>query len=145
MNALVERYGDRLAVLAFPCNQFGHQENATNEEIPRMLKYIRPGENFSPKMELFEKCNVNGEDAKPLFKFLKKSLPTPSDEPHSIMNDPQLVTWSPVTRSDISWNFEKFLIRPDGVPYKRYYFLQAYSRYLEIGNIAPDIDAVLSR
>lgn len=137
MNALIEKFGDRLAVLAFPCNQFGHQENATPEEIPILLREVRPGKGFVAKMDLMEKGDVNGENAHQIFKFLKKSLPQPSDEEISLMNDPKLVTWSPVCRNDIAWNFEKFLIKPDGTPFKR------YSRYLEIGNIAPDIEAIL--
>ncbi|CAG0891966.1 unnamed protein product [Cyprideis torosa] len=138
MNALVERFGDRLAVLAFPCNQFGHQENATNDEIPRMLRYVRPGNDFLPKMDIFQKTDVNGADAHPIFKFLRQRLPIPADDSMHLMADPQLVTWTPVTRNDISWNFEKFLIRPDGVPHKR------YSNKFLFENLGPDIDALLT-
>jgi glutathione peroxidase len=47
------------------------------------------------------------------------------------------VLWTPVARSDIAWNFEKFLIGPDGK------VVQRYSRYFEIGGIESDIDALL--
>uniref|UniRef100_A0A670I4V9 Glutathione peroxidase n=1 Tax=Podarcis muralis TaxID=64176 RepID=A0A670I4V9_PODMU len=109
---LQQRFGPQgLTVLAFPCNQFGHQENATNEEILNSLKYVRPGNGYEPNFSVFEKCEVNGENAHPLFKFLKKD--------------------------DIAWNFEKFLISRDGVPFKR------YSRRFETIKIQDDIQKLL--
>ena len=63
---------------------------------------------------------ANGENEHPIFKFLKKSLPHPSDDSESLMSNPQFFIWKPVKRSDIAWNFEKFLIGPDGTPIKRY-------------------------
>ncbi len=42
-------------VLAFPTNQFGHQENSDGEEILNSLKYVRPGHGFEPKAVMFEK------------------------------------------------------------------------------------------
>uniref|UniRef100_A0A6I8N4V9 Glutathione peroxidase 1 n=1 Tax=Ornithorhynchus anatinus TaxID=9258 RepID=A0A6I8N4V9_ORNAN len=113
------------------------KENAKNEEILNSLKYVRPGNGFEPNFTMFEKCEVNGEKAHPLFAFLRESLPTPSDDPTSLMNDPKFITWSPVCRNDISWNFEKFLVGPDGVPVKR------YSRRFETINIKEDIEVLL--
>ena len=115
------------------------QENCKNEEILSSLKYIRPGNGFVPKFQLLEKCDVNGKDAHPLFQFLKKKLPSPSDEPTALMTDPKLIIWSPVCRDDVSWNFEKFLIGPDGVPFKR------YSRSFFTRDIEEDIKKLLSR
>uniref|UniRef100_A0A8C4T6Q6 Glutathione peroxidase n=1 Tax=Erpetoichthys calabaricus TaxID=27687 RepID=A0A8C4T6Q6_ERPCA len=121
MNELQSRYGDQgLVVLGFPCNQFGHQENGNKEEILNSLKYVRPGGGFVPTFSLTEKVEVNGKGAHPLFIYLKEMLPFPSDDPQSLMTDPKFIVWSPVCRNDISWNFEKFLIGPDGVPFKRY-------------------------
>ena len=37
----------------------------------------------------------------------------------ALMTDPKFIIWSPVTRADIAWNFEKFLINKDGIPIKR--------------------------
>ncbi|CAH6777704.1 Gpx1 [Phodopus roborovskii] len=140
MNDLQRRLGPRgLVVLGFPCNQFGHQENAKNEEILNSLKYIRPGGGFEPNFTLFEKCEVNGEKAHPLFTFLRESLPAPSDDPTALMTDPKSIIWSPVCRNDIAWNFEKFLVGPDGVPVRR------YSRRFRTINIEPDIEALLSQ
>lgn len=115
------------------------QENCKNEEILLSLKYVRPGNGFEPKFQLFEKMDVNGKDAHPLFAFLKDKLPTPSDDATSLMTDPKLIIWSPVCRNDVSWNFEKFLIGPDGVPFKRY-----SRRFLTI-DIEGDIKKLLSQ
>uniref|UniRef100_A0AAZ1XFL4 Glutathione peroxidase n=1 Tax=Oreochromis aureus TaxID=47969 RepID=A0AAZ1XFL4_OREAU len=140
MNELHERYASKgLVILGVPCNQFGHQENCKNEEILLSLKYVRPGNGFEPKFQLFEKVEVNGKDAHPLFVFLKEKLPTPSDDATSLMTDPKLINWSPVCRNDVSWNFEKFLIGPDGVPFKRY-----SRRFLTI-DIEGDIKKLLSQ
>uniref|UniRef100_A0A8C2YT76 Glutathione peroxidase n=1 Tax=Chinchilla lanigera TaxID=34839 RepID=A0A8C2YT76_CHILA len=114
MNDLQARLGPRgLVVLGFPCNQFGHQEKAKNEEILHLLKYIRPGGGFEPNFTLFQKCQVNGVKAHPRFAFLREALPAPS-------NDLPTTIWSPVCRNDVAWNFEKFLVGPDGVPARRY-------------------------
>uniref|UniRef100_A0A8C5TB65 Glutathione peroxidase 1 n=1 Tax=Malurus cyaneus samueli TaxID=2593467 RepID=A0A8C5TB65_9PASS len=121
LNELQQRYGPRgLQVLGFPCNQFGHQENGTNDEILPMLEHVRPGNGYKPNFIMFEKCEVNGKNAHPVFTFLKEALPFPHDDPSSLMTNPQYIIWSPVCRNDIAWNFEKFLIGPDGVPFKRY-------------------------
>ncbi|MBN3316056.1 GPX1 peroxidase, partial [Atractosteus spatula] len=128
MNQLQQRYGDQgLVVLGVPCNQFGYQENCKNEEILNSLKYVRPGNG-----------DVNGKDAHPLFTFLKEQLPCPSDDNLSLMTDPKYIIWSPVCRNDISWNFEKFLIGPDGKPSKR------YSRRFLTSDIEEDIKKLLS-
>uniref|UniRef100_A0AAY5L500 Glutathione peroxidase 1 n=1 Tax=Esox lucius TaxID=8010 RepID=A0AAY5L500_ESOLU len=138
MNELHERYADKgLVILGVPCNQFGHQENCKNEEILMSLKYVRPGNGFEPKFQLLEKVDVNGKDAHPLFVYLKEKLPFPSDEATALMNDPKCIIWSPVCRNDISWNFEKFLIGPDGEPFKR------YSRSFLTSNIEGDIKKLL--
>uniref|UniRef100_A0A4X2LPV6 Glutathione peroxidase n=2 Tax=Vombatus ursinus TaxID=29139 RepID=A0A4X2LPV6_VOMUR len=140
MNELQQRHRARgLVVLGFPCNQFGHQENGNNEEILNSLKFVRPGKEFEPNFLLFEKCEVNGEKAHPLFAFLREALPVPSDDAISLMTDPKYIIWSPVCRNDISWNFEKFLVGPDGVPVKR------YSRRFETISIEKDIEELLAK
>ena len=82
MNALADKYGDKLTILAFPCNQFGHQTNEDNSEFLNTLKYVRPGGNFEPasSISIFEKTDVNGLDAAPLFNWLKSEMMIPSDE-----------------------------------------------------------------
>jgi len=120
MNELKEKFGDKLEVLAFPCNQFGHQENTTEGELLNSLRHVRPGNNFEPKVDLFGKVDVNGKTTHPIFQYLKERLPLPADDSVSFMGDPKCIIWSPVSRSDIAWNFEKFLIGKDGKPYKRF-------------------------
>lgn len=94
---LYDKYKDKgFAVLDFPCNQFGHQAPGTNEEIQEFctLKY-------KTTFPLFSKIEVNGKDAAPLYKFLKK-------QKGGFLGD------------DIKWNFTKFLISRDGEVVERY-------------------------
>ena len=60
MNALIDQFGDKLAVLGVPSNQFGHQTNENDAEFPNTLKYVRPGGGFEFKGELFACSKVNG-------------------------------------------------------------------------------------
>ena len=121
MNELMDLYGNKdLAILGFPCNQFGHQENLKDNEILCSLQYVRPGGEYIPKFNMFVKCDVNGANQHPVFEWLKDHLRHPSDNELVLMKDPQLVTWSPVRRYDISWNFEKFLVNRKGQAFRRF-------------------------
>ena len=123
MNELLDKYQSKgLVILGFPCNQFGHQENCGNHEILNSLKYVRPGNGFTPKIEMFSKVNVNGKDSHPVFQFLKACLPLPDDESMDgvFSGDPGKILWAPLRRYDIRWNFEKFLVDKNGQPYRRY-------------------------
>uniref|UniRef100_A0A8C2TQ87 Glutathione peroxidase n=1 Tax=Coturnix japonica TaxID=93934 RepID=A0A8C2TQ87_COTJA len=120
---------------AQPC--YPYQENGTNEEILNCLKHVRPGGGFEPNFTLFQKCQVNGKDTHPVFAYLKAHLPAPVDEADHLMADPRFLVWSPVRRSDISWNFEKFLVGPEGEPFRR------YSPRLPTIQIEPDIQRLL--
>ncbi|XP_032329557.1 glutathione peroxidase 1-like isoform X2 [Camelus ferus] len=96
MNKLQRRLGPRgLVVLGSLCNQSGYQENSKNEEILNCLKYVRPDGRFEPNFVLFEKCEVDGSKAHPLFAFLREALPTPRDHATALMTDPKFITWSP--------------------------------------------------
>lgn len=139
MNELVAKFGDKLVVMGFPCNQFGHQENGNGEEIYDSLKYVRPGKEFIPHFHLMEKCLVNGTHAHPIFQFLRDRLQSPSDDSVSLMQKVNHIVWEPVTRTDISWNFEKFLITPDGKPYKR------FSKNFQTINIQHDIKELITK
>ena len=59
MNELSEKFGDQLVILAFPTNQFGHQENSSGQEIINALKYVRPGNGFEPQCILFDKVSLH--------------------------------------------------------------------------------------
>lgn len=97
LEALYREYADRgLVILGFPCNQFLGQEPGTSEEIQAFCTT-----NFDISFPLFEKVKVNGRDADPLYKYLKKTLPVKGN-------------------NNVRWNFEKFLIDRNGVPAQRY-------------------------
>jgi len=117
-NALLALFPDPAVfnIIGFPCSQFYNQEPGTNGEILNCLKYVRPGNNFVPNFTLFQLSDVNGASTSPLYSFLKGACPQPS----MYLPSPQFIDWQPVSPADITWNFEKFLITKQGVPYKRY-------------------------
>ncbi|KAM7242687.1 hypothetical protein CapIbe_007158 [Capra ibex] len=118
LNALqeeLEPFG--LVILGFPCNQFGKQEPGENSEILATLKYVRPGGGFTPNFQLFEKGDVNGEKEQKFYTFLKNSCPPTSE----LLGSPGRLFWEPMKVHDIRWNFEKFLVGPDGIPIMRWY------------------------
>lgn len=98
---------------------------------------VRPGNEFVANFTLFEKSHVNGDDANPVWAWMRGYC---SWLPQSyIMNDISLIDWSPVTGSDVAWNFEKILIDKTGVPFKR------YSYTLLPLQMTPDIEYLLSQ
>ncbi|GMF38160.1 unnamed protein product [Phytophthora fragariaefolia] len=114
LNDLAKRFPE-LVIIGCPCNQFGHQENLNGEEIYQSLRHIRPGKGFEPAFQLTEKVEVNGANAHALFNFLRITLPYPCDRtlldemstPSGVFSHPMRLIWMPVTRADVSWNFEK--------------------------------------
>lgn len=97
LEALYKKYADRgLVVLGFPCNQFGKQEPGGADEISKTCHI-----NYGVSFPMFEKVEVNGSAAHPLFRYLKNELPG-------------------VLGGRIKWNFTKFLIGRDGKPLKRF-------------------------
>ncbi|XP_066296137.1 glutathione peroxidase 2-like [Branchiostoma lanceolatum] len=154
LNNLMHLYGlHGLVILAFSCNQFGHSEPFENDEIVKCLRYVRPGPPFQalillslnvldidddmndvnvvrlqPSFQLFVKCDVNGSRTHRVFDFLKDRLPYPSDDTTMLVAESSEITWNPVKRNDITYNFEKFLIGRDGQPYRRYSYKTPPSR-----------------
>ncbi|XP_022382838.1 epididymal secretory glutathione peroxidase isoform X1 [Enhydra lutris kenyoni] len=130
LNALQEELKPiGLVVLGFPCNQFGKQEPGDNSEILPGLKHVRPGRGYVPNFQLFEKGDVNGEKEQKVFTFLKLSCPHPSE----LLGSLRHISWDPVKVHDIRWNFEKFLVGPDGVPVMR------WSQRTPVGAVKADI------
>lgn len=82
---------DGLEILGFPCNQFGAQEPGSNEEIQFFCT-----EKYDVSFSLFDKIDVNGDSAAPIYQYLKKDNPSESGS------------------DDIEWNFTKFLVSRDG-------------------------------
>jgi glutathione peroxidase len=86
LEKLHEQFGDKIVVLGFPANNFGSQEPGTNTEIAEFCQ-----KNYGVKFQMFEKISVKGADQHPLYQFLKEKT---GEEP--------------------SWNFCKYLVKPDG-------------------------------
>ena len=101
-------------VLDFPCNQFGNQAPESNEEIHTFCQL-----NYKVKFEQLAKVEVNGENALPLFQYLKEQKGFSGFDPkHKLTsvltemlskNDPNFAK-----NSDIKWNFTKFLVDKSG-------------------------------
>jgi glutathione peroxidase len=84
-----------LKVLGFPCNQFGQQEPGDSSEIQNFCQ-----KNYGVDFQMFEKIDVNGAGANPLYVYLKKEAPG--------------------EKGDIAWNFTKFLVDRKGNVVKRF-------------------------
>ena len=98
LQALHAQYATRgLTVLGFPCNQFGHQEQGTADEIASFCE-----RNFGVQFPLMAKIDVNGENAHPLYRWLEAQAP------------------GLLGSKAIKWNFTKFLIDRDGQVIRRY-------------------------
>jgi glutathione peroxidase len=92
LEALHERYRDRgFTILGFPCNQFGGQEPGSAEEIAEFCSTT-----FGVTFPMFDKVDVNGPDRHPLFARLTETGDRDGES------------------GDVRWNFEKFLVAPDG-------------------------------
>lgn len=97
LQKLYETYhGKGFEVLGFPCNQFGNQDPGTNEEIDGFCKV-----NYGVTFQMFQKIDVKGPNAHPLFKFL-------TEEAKGFVT------------KEIKWNFTKFLVDQNGSVIKRY-------------------------
>uniref|UniRef100_A0A8C7GH69 Glutathione peroxidase n=1 Tax=Oncorhynchus kisutch TaxID=8019 RepID=A0A8C7GH69_ONCKI len=119
LNALHKEMKDYgFTVLGFPSNQFGKQEPGENHEILATLKHVRPGNGFVPNFLLFQRGDVNGDTEQGVYTFLKNSCPPVGD---SFGNPTNRLFWEPLKMNDIKWNFEKFLVGPDGKPVMRWF------------------------
>jgi glutathione peroxidase len=97
LEEIYEKFKGEVVVLGFPCNQFGHQEPGNADEIKNFCSL-----NYDVKFPLFEKIDVNGANAHPLYGFLKESKP------------------GLLGTEAIKWNFTKFLVNKKGEVVKRY-------------------------
>lgn len=111
LEALYGKYRDRgFEILDFPCNQFLNQAPGTGEEIVNFCKL-----NFGTEFETFDKIEVNGENAHPLYKFLKEQAPVDIDNGglQALKEKLKSKDFS-VGETEIQWNFTKFLIDRSG-------------------------------
>jgi glutathione peroxidase len=98
LEALYQKYRDRgLIVLGFPCNQFGEQEPGSADEIGAFCQ-----RNYGVSFPMFEKIDVNGDGAHPLYRWLKQTAP------------------GVLGTERIKWNFTKFLVDRRGSVVDRY-------------------------
>ena len=86
LQKLHEQYGSKITILGFPANNFGDQEPGSNQDIASFCK-----ENYGVTFQMFEKISVKGDDQHALYAWLKEK-----------------------TGSEPTWNFCKYLIKPDG-------------------------------
>jgi glutathione peroxidase len=98
LEEMYEKYRERgLEILGFPCNQFGKQDPGSNDEITEFCQL-----NYGVSFPMFDKIEVNGSGADPLYQHLKKVAP------------------GALGTRRIKWNFTKFLINRDGEVLKRF-------------------------
>jgi len=89
--------GRGFSVLGFPCDQFGHQEPGSEAQIKDFCE-----RNYGVSFPMFAKIEVNGANTHPLYRYLKAACP------------------GVLGSESIKWNFTKFLVARDGLPFKRY-------------------------
>ncbi|MEG2893771.1 MAG: glutathione peroxidase [Clostridium sp.] len=114
LESLYKEYKDRgFEVLGFPCNQFANQEKGSSTEIHEFCQL-----NYGVSFTMFEKINVNGDEAHPLYKYLKSEA-------------------KGLLTKEVKWNFTKFLIDNKGNVIKR------YAPIVEPSKIKSDIEKLL--
>lgn len=115
LQELYETYHDRgLEILGFPCNQFMNQEPGSSEEIRHFCRV-----NYGVTFPMFDKINVSGPDAHPLFEYLKGQAP------------------GALGTKAIKWNFTKFLVDREG------YVVARFAPSVEPEEIRPKIEAMI--
>lgn len=118
---LYERYNqDNFIILDFPCNQFGNQAPGTNQEIASFCST-----KFGITFPIFSKIDVNGENASPLFEYLKSQKGFQGFDPEHKLTpvlEEKLKKENPEYKNepDIKWNFTKFLIDRSGNVIERF-------------------------
>nr|WP_246283564.1 glutathione peroxidase [Nocardioides perillae] len=116
LEKVYQDYRDQgLVVLGFPCDQFGHQAPGTGAEQGEFCQ-----RNYGVSFPIFEKVEVNGPGAHPLYQWLRSEK-------------------SGLLGSKVKWNFTKFLVGRDGTVLKR------YGSTTKPEKIAADIEAALAR
>jgi glutathione peroxidase len=115
LQRLYDDYADRgLTILGFPCDQFGHQEPGTEDEIGAFCQ-----QNYGVTFPMFAKIEVNGSGTHPLYVWLK-------DEKRGLLG------------GAIKWNFTKFLLGRDGT------VLERYSPQTDPADLTEDIEKALA-
>lgn len=134
IQALYKKYKDEgFEVLDFPCNQFMGQAPGDSKKIEEFCTI-----NYGTTFPRFEKIDVNGKNANPLFVWLKGEKPEDKFDEDSKSFDKKIKLLKPFAKSeDIKWNFGKFLINKEGNVFER------YSPGYDPENIEKDIKSLL--
>ena len=119
LEKLYKKYHDKgLEILDFPCNQFGNQAPGSDDEIHQFcsLKY-------NTSFDQFSKIEVNGENASPLYIYLKSKIA--EDKIEGMKNKMSMKAIEKISKTyknknDIKWNFTKFLVDKEGNVVERY-------------------------
>jgi glutathione peroxidase len=115
LQRLYDAYAPKgFTILGFPCDQFGHQEPGTEDEIATFCE-----RNYGVSFPMFAKIDVNGAETHPLYRWLK-------DEKRGLLG------------GAIKWNFTKFLIGRDGTP------LERFAPQTEPDDLAGDIEKAIA-
>lgn len=121
LEKLYKTYGEKgLVIVGFPCNQFAGQDPGTNEEIKEFCSL-----NYGVTFPMMAKIDVNGENADPLYQYLKSQKGFEGfDMGHPIASKLDEILRAEdenyAQKSDIKWNFTKFLVDRSGTVVERF-------------------------
>ena len=121
LEAIYEKYHAKgFTILDFPCNQFGQQAPGTDETIHEFCKLT-----YGTEFPRFKKIKVNGDDAEPLYKYLKEQKGFAGWDPNHKLTpilEEMLSKEDPdyKDKADIKWNFTKFLVNKLGLVVARF-------------------------
>ena len=119
LEALYKKYKDQgFVILGFPCDQFANQEPGSDEQIEEFCRL-----NHGVTFPLMAKSDVNGENANPVFEYLKAQAPT--EEYKGVKAKATHLMLKGISKTykkenDILWNFTKFLVSKDGKTIQRF-------------------------
>ena len=119
LEELNQKYKDQgLVIIGFPCNQFKEQDPGSDGQIEEFCQL-----NYGVTFQIMKKTDVNGENAEPIFVYLKEQAPT--EEYHGLKAKAahamlKRISKSVEKESDILWNFTKFLVSKDGKTIQRF-------------------------
>ncbi len=119
LEELNRKYKDQgLVIIGFPCNQFKEQDPGSDGQIEEFCQL-----NYGVTFQIMRKGDVNGQNAQPIFEYLKAQAPTEEYKGLKAKATRTLLktlSKSVEKDSDILWNFTKFLISKDGETIKRF-------------------------
>lgn len=117
LEALYRKFHEKgLEILDFPCNQFKEQAPGSDEEINSFCQL-----NYGTTFPRFQKTDVNGVHAHPLYKWLKEQAPLDKGNEETKAFEERVQKYTPDQEpGDIKWNFGKFLLDREGNIFNRY-------------------------